>query len=247
MAQREARSNRRWLQTWGAYWLPMLAFLSIASFGQSAPDAAEPWLLGLRVALPGGLFLWFARLGRYPELRGYPGSWSDLVLDVAVGLLGAVLWVAPFVCFASLRPDESGFDPQQLGADFVWLILAARAVGYVLVTPFIEELFVRSWLMRYIDVFDKQRDFRSVPIGRFTWRSFLVVTVYFVFSHQQWEWGVMLLWTLLTLAWFYHRKHIAPLVLVHAITNGAILLFVVLGEGLIRGNDGLPIPFWFLV
>ena len=247
MAQHETRSDSRWMQTWGPYWLPMLTFLAIVTFGQPAPDAAEPWLLVLRAALPGGLFLWFARQGRYPELRGYPGTSADVALDVAVGLLGAVLWVTPFLFFASLRPDEAGFDPQQFSASGAWLALAIRAIGYVLVTPFIEELFVRSWLMRYIDVFDRQRDFRNAPIARFTWRSFLVVTLYFVFSHQQWEWGVMLLWTLLTMAWFYHRRHLAPIVLVHAVTNGAILLFVVLCDGRVSGADGLPIPFWFLV
>jgi CAAX prenyl protease-like protein len=225
----------------------MLTFLAIVTFGQYAPDAAEPWLLVLRAALPGALVLRFAWQGRYPELRGYPGKSTDVALDVAVGLLGAVLWVAPFLFFAFLRPGEAGFDPRQFGASGVWLALAVRAIGYVLVTPFIEELFVRSWLMRYIDVFDQRRDFRNVPIARFTWRSFLVVTLYFVFSHQQWEWGVMFLWTLLTMAWFYHRRHLAPIVLVHAVTNGAILLFAVLCEGRIQGADGLAIPFWFLV
>jgi CAAX prenyl protease-like protein len=225
----------------------MLSFLIVVTFGQSAPEAAGPWLLVLRVALPGGLFLWFVRQGRYPELRGYPGTAADIALDVAVGLLGAALWVAPFLLFPALRPDETGFDTQHFGASLVWLALTLRAIGYALVTPFVEELFVRSWLMRYVDVFDKKRDFRSVPIARFTWRSFLVVTLYFVFSHQQWEWGVMFIWTLLTMAWFYHRKHLAPLVLVHAVTNGAILLFVVLSDGRISGGDGLPIPLWFLV
>lgn len=242
-----ARANTGWLQTWGPYWLPMLAFLIVVTFGESAPDAAEPSVLVLRTALPGGLFLWFLRQGCYPELRSYPGGSGYLGLDVAVGLLGAALWVAPFILFASLRPEESGFDPQQFGAAGVWLALVLRGVGYALVTPFIEELFVRSWLMRFIDVFDKKRDFRNVPIARFTWRSFLVVTLYFVFSHQSWEWGVMFVWTLLTMAWFYHRKHLAPLVLVHAVTNGAVLLFAALSDGKISGADGVPIPFWFLV
>jgi hypothetical protein len=225
----------------------MLTFLALVTFGQSAPDAAAPWLLVLCAALPGGLFLWFARQGCYPELRGYPGKPADVALDVAVGLLGAALWVAPFLFFAPLRPDEAGFDPQQFGASRAWLAVAVRAIGYALVTPLIEELFVRSWLMRYIDVMDQRLDFTKVPIARFSWRSFLVVTLYFVFSHQQWEWGVMLVWTLLTMAWFYHRKHLAPIVLAHAVTNGAILLFAVLCDGRFQGADGLPIPLGFLL
>lgn len=241
------RDGQGWMLTWGPYWFPMLSFLAIVTIGQYTPEPAAPWLLALRVVVPGGLFLWFARQGRYPELRGYPARPGAVALDAMVGLLGAVLWVAPFVLFASLRPEETGFDPEQLGASRAWLAVTVRALGYAIVTPFIEELFVRSWLLRYIDVFDRQGDFRRVPIARFSWRSFVVVTLYFVFSHQQWEWGVMFVWTLLTMAWFYHRKHLAPVVLAHAVTNAAILLFVALNDGRFHGADGQPFPLWFLV
>ena len=74
-----------------------------------------------------------------------------------------------------------------------------------------------------------------------------VVTVWFVFSHAPFEWGVMLGWTLLTMAWFYHRKHIAPLVLVHAVTNGAILAFVRCFDGVFRDASGAPISLWFFL
>jgi hypothetical protein len=155
--------------------------------------------------------------------------------------------VGPFVLFPSLCPEEPGFDPEQFGASSAWLTLSIRAVGFAAVTPFIEELFVRSWLLRYIDVFETRKDFRKIPIALFSWRSFLVVTVYFVFSHQSWEWSVMLAWTLLTMAWFYHRKHLAPLVLVHAVTNGAILAFVVFFDGHFTGADGQPLGLWFFL
>ena len=125
--------------------------------------------------------------------------------------------------------------------------LALRAAGYAGVTPFVEELFVRSWLMRYVDVFDRRGDFRSVPIARFTWRSFLIVCLYFVLSHQQWEWGVMLAWTLLTMGWFYYRGHLAPLVLVHAVTNAAIFAFAVGFDGVFQDAEGRPIGLWFFL
>ena len=56
-----------------------------------------------------------------------------------------------------------------------------------------------------------------------------------------------LAWTLLTMAWFYHRKHLAPLVLVHAVTNGAIWAFVVLYDGHFRDGDGNPISLYFFL
>ena len=233
---------------WGPYWLPMLAFLLTVEVGGRAPASAAGLFLALRVLLPGALIVWFARRGDYPELRGLRAD-AWLLADVAIGLLGAALWVAPFLLFDGLRPAEvGGFDPNAaFGASGAALALALRGVGYAAVTPFVEELFVRSWLLRYADVFDTRRDFREVPIARFSWRSFLVVMVYFVFTHAQWEWGVMAAWSLLTMAWFYRRKHLLPLVWVHAVTNGAIFAFVLLCDGRFRDAAGNPLSLWFLL
>jgi CAAX prenyl protease-like protein len=225
----------------------MLAFLLLVEVAGRAPDGAAGLFLVLRVVVPGALVLWFWRRGDYPELRGLRLD-GMLLLDVAVGLLGAALWVAPFLLWDDLRPDTGGFDPARaFGPDGTALALALRGIGYAAVTPFVEELFVRSWLIRYADVFDVRKDFRDVPIARFTWRSFLVVLVYFVFTHATWEYGVMLAWSLLTMAWFYYRKHLLPLVLVHAVTNGAIFAFVLLCDGRFRDAAGNAISLWFLL
>ena len=69
-----ARNNRGWIESWGPYWAPMVAFLVLVNLTQYVPAGAGPWMLLLRVAVPGGLFLWFASQGRYPELRGYPAT-----------------------------------------------------------------------------------------------------------------------------------------------------------------------------
>ncbi len=232
---------------WAPYWAPMLAFLLTVEIGARLPDALQPLLLVVRVAAPLGFLVYFLRRRAYPELAGARWGSGWWLADVAVGLAGAALWIVPFLVWDALRPDTAGFDPGQLGAEGAWLALSLRAIGYAAVTPFVEELFVRSWLIRYVDVFDRRRDFRAVPIARFTWRSFLVVTAYFVFTHAQWEWGVMLAWTLLTMGWFYWRGHLAPLVLAHAVTNAAILGFVALFDGRFHDAAGDPISLWFFL
>ncbi len=243
-----AKAGKRADHGWWPYWFPMLSFLLLVEIGGRAPESATALFLALKVLVPAGFVVHFASRGRYPELRGYRATLPELALDVGIGLLGAVLWVTPFLLFDAMRPeDESGFDPAQLGPSLIWLALALRAVGYAVVTPFVEELFVRSWMLRFVDVFDRRQDFRDVPIAHFTWRSFLVVTAYFVLSHVPWEWGVMLVWTLLTMAWFYYRKHLAPLVIAHAVTNGSIFAFVVLCDGVFHDAEGVPIPLWFFL
>jgi CAAX protease family protein len=231
---------------WAPYWAPMVSFLLIVELsGRVSPPFAALFLV-LRIAVPLGLFVFFALRNAYPELRGARwGVWA--LADVAVGLAGAALWIAPFLLWDSLRPRADGFDIHQLGPGGEWLALALRGIGYSLVTPFVEELFVRSWLMRFIDVAETRRSFRSVPVARFSQRSFWIVTLYFVFSHARWEWGVMLAWTLLTMAWFYRRKHVAPLVLVHAVSNAAIFAFVCAFDGAFRNVSGAPISLWFFL
>jgi len=232
---------------WAPYWLPMLSFLLLVEIGSRASDGAAGFFLVLRVLVPGALVLWFATRGRYPELGGFRAD-ATVLLDIVVGLLGAALWIAPFLLRDDLRPDDTGFDAAvPFGAGGVALTLTLRAIGYAAVTPFVEELFVRSWLLRFAEVFRTCADFRKVPIAHFTWPSFLVTTAYFVFTHQRWEWGVMLGWTLLTMAWFYWRRHIVPLIVVHAVTNGAIFAFVLLCDGRFRDAQGNPIALWFFL
>ncbi len=229
----------------------MLGFLLLAELDARLASDGRAVLLVGKLLLPGGLLLYFAYQGRYPELRGWKTSAGGTCLDVLVGLLGALLWVGPFILFPGMRPEEAGFDREQMGEGAVGLVMALRFAGYAGVTPFIEELFVRSWMLRFVEVSTGRGafrgDFRKVPIAHFTWVSCLVTSAYFVFSHQPFEWGVMAVWTLLTMAWFYHRRHIAPLILVHAVTNGAILLFVWLSDGRLRDLGGHLVDLWFLV
>ena len=206
------------------YLAPMLAFLALVEIGRHLPPE-QAWLaLPLKVAVPLALFAVFAARRSYPELGGYPHGALGLALDVLVGLAGAALWVGPYLLWPGLRPEGGGFDPAQLGASMVALAWVLRGVGYGLVTPFVEELFVRSWLQRFADVWDDpDASFRDVPVGRFTPISLVVVVVYFTLSHAQWEWPVAAAWILATQLWFYYRRHLLALVVVHAASNLAIL------------------------
>jgi CAAX prenyl protease-like protein len=230
-----------------AYLVPLFSFLLILQFKGHFPDTWAGGFLAFQVVLPAGLFVHFARRGDYPELRGFRTD-ANLLLDVGVGLAGAAIWVAPFVLVDAWRPEDPGaFDPQLLGPSLVGLTFALRVVGYGIVTPFIEELFMRSWLLRYAEVFDKRRDFRDVPIAHFSRRSLSIVLAFFVLSHVTWEWPVMFVWALGTMLWFYHRKHIVPLIVVHAVTNLAIFGFVVLFDGRLLDGAGEPISLWFFI
>jgi CAAX prenyl protease-like protein len=233
---------------WGAYFWPYVSFLGIIELSRRFPDDYQPGFLLLKVAVPLGLLVWYFRRGAYPELRGHRWSWLGAAQDVAIGVLGAAIWMAPFIISDSLRPDSEGaFDPNQFGPSLAWFTLLVRAIGYGVATPFIEELFVRSWLHRYVEVFDQRRDFRDVPIGHYTRRSLAVVVVWFTVSHVPWEWPVAFAWILLTQLWFYHTRSLVSMVVVHATSNLSILAFVIAFSGWFTDGQGQPIALWFFV
>jgi hypothetical protein len=252
--------SRREGHGWWPYLLPLFSFLLLLSAAGKLPEGLRPWVLPVQVLLPAGVFLYFLRRGEYPELRGYPDRpWAPWA-DFGIGVLGGAMWMAPYVLLAwggegafsfwpdLFRPDPTeAFDPELLGASLVGLTLTLRCVGYGVVTPFVEELFVRSFLLRYGQVFDSDRDFRDVPIAHYSVRSLAIVVIFFTVSHVTWEWPVAVLWILGTQAWFYYRRHLGALVMVHAGSNLSIFWAVWALSGRIPDRGGFPIDLWFFV
>jgi CAAX prenyl protease-like protein len=235
---------------WWPYLLPLVSFLVLSAIGERVPESVAPLFAALKVGFPLVLLVWFWRQpGTYPELRGYRPGAVGLAMDVGVGLLGAVIWMVPVVMIKGWReaPDVA-FDPAQFGTQLVWLNMTIRTIGYGIVTPFAEELFMRGWLVRYLEVFDKPKDFRDIPIGHYDLRSLIGILIFFCVSHVWWwEYPIELAWAFGTMLWFYYRKHLMPLVIVHAVTNLAILAAVVIFDGRFMDEEGNPISLWFFV
>lgn len=237
-----ASPNVRSEHGWWPYLLPYFAFLGLGEIqARLSPDTAE-WLRALRVATTALLLLFFVLRGAYPELRGYPHGVRGVAADVAAGLVGLALWIGPYLLIPALpRPaPDAGFDPNALGDALRPLVLSVRGAGFALVTPVMEELFVRSFLPRYADVFDTGGDFRKEPVGRYTRRSFWVVMLAFTLSHAPWEWPVAVAWCALANAWLYQRKHIGSVIVLHAATNGGLFLLAL-------GSDSWRRPLWWLL
>jgi CAAX prenyl protease-like protein len=233
---------------WWPYLAPMFSFLALLEIGRRAGPSLAPGFALASVLVPLGVLLYHAWYSGYPELRGFSPSAKDLASDIAVGALGAALWVAPYLWIAAARPEPgSEFDPEQFGATREWFALSLRALGFAVVTPFVEELFVRGWLARYADVFDRSGDFRDVPIGRYSFRSFAIVVIFFTLSHMPWEWPVAVLWIVLTQLWLYRRRQLLALVVVHAVSNLSIFLFVCRANGRFLDADGTPLNLWFFL
>lgn len=216
---------------WWPYLGPYALFLVLVEVGGRVPPDLAGVLLLAKVALPGALLAWFAVRGELPELRGYRPRAGELAADLGCGLLIAALWMGPFLLFRDLpRPDPSeGFDATVFGPGREAAAYAVRLLGFAAVTPFVEELFVRSFLIRLVDVVETSMDFRRVPIARFTWRSFVVTVVWFTLTHVRWEWVVAPVAGVLFNLWLYRRRHLGATIVAHAAANAAIGLAVLLG------------------
>jgi len=240
-ASATARSGRA-DSGWPAYVVPYLAFLVITEV-QGKPFGEGSLLLWLlRVAVPAALLVTYFRRGDFPELRGFRPTVLGVGSDVLLGIGIALLWIVPYETGWLTKPDPTTrFDPDQLGASLREVVLGLRFVGFAAVTPFVEELFVRSFLIRAaelvrisrrgVDV-DFETDFRDLPVARFAWQGFLVTVVLFTFSHLGWQWPVAFVTGVVWNLWLYHRGHIAALVISHATANATIFALTVFGSGL---------------
>lgn len=233
--------------SWWPYVLPIVAFLVLVEIAGRVDAAYSLAMLIARVAIPAAIVAWFWSQRSYPEWKIRFGVMTGL--DLVVGVSLAVVWAAPFIAFPSMRPDLStAFDPSMAGVGWTTTVLAVRMLGFAVVTPVIEELFMRSLVVRYADVFDSetQESFRSVPIAKFTVRSFWVVVIVFLATHAVWQWPVMFVWAALTNFWFYYRKDLMAVMVVHAATNASLLLAAIFLSDRFSDGAGGVLPLWFL-
>jgi CAAX prenyl protease-like protein len=178
------------------------------------------WAYPLRT-IAAALLLWTFRK-RYSELAFHFSPLASLI-----GLLAIVIWIVIDPFYPSLSTILYGqmpasFDPHTLGsAMHMWTFIAIRVIGAVLVVPFMEELFWRGFLMRWL----VNPHFQSVPIGTCTWQAYWITVVLFGVEHEQWVAGLICgaLYN-----WLYcKRKDLFACVLAHAVSNALLAMWVV--------------------
>ncbi|MGH9391143.1 MAG: CAAX prenyl protease-related protein [Vicinamibacteria bacterium] len=203
------------------YVTPFAAFLLLTALAGGAASrelhALAFGLYALKTAVAAGLLLFYRK--RYDELR-----WSFSFPAVAVGLLVCLVWVVPEdILRPTMLGSDRAFDPYRWGhGTAAAFVLSIRWGGSSIVVPIMEELFWRSFLIRYIA---RPEDFRSVPVGTLTWPSFVVTTVLFGIEHDRWIVGLVAGASYNAL--LYWKKNLSACVLAHAITNFALGSYIV--------------------
>jgi hypothetical protein len=143
---------------------------------------------------------------------------------IALGLGIAALWVGLDGLYPTfgVRGTRAAFNPFTLPPAARAGFLAVRLFGLVALVPVFEELFWRSFLMRW--VIDPDR-FATVPIGRVTPAAAALTTGLFAAAHPE-EWLPAAI-TGLAWAWLLHRtKSVSACVASHVAANLALGAYV---------------------
>ncbi len=213
------RLQQFWEKTWVPYALPFLVFLLFTEAARFQP-ALSPYLYIAKTIIV-GVLLWLWRRKYAPDFSlGLSGR--DLSLAVLCGLLVLVIWVVPERYLLQLGESPS-FNPYALGQSpaAAAVMISVRMIGSSLVVPVMEELFWRSFLMRYL----VDQNFRSVPMGAFNWFSFVGVAVLFGLEHHRVLAGILagLLYGFLLI----YQKNLKGVILAHGVTNLGLGIYIV--------------------
>lgn len=143
--------------------------------------------------------------------------WAGIA--VLAGVVVFVLWISLSTGWM-LIGSPTGFDPRTDG-QVDWLLVALRIAGAALVVPVMEELFWRSFLIRWLD----NTDFESVDPGRVRLQSVAIGAVLFGFEHNLWLAGIVagLAYSVL----YMRQRSLWSAVLAHGVTNGILGVWIV--------------------
>jgi CAAX prenyl protease-like protein len=207
-----------------AYVLPMALFIVLLALNSVLKEidnrlwlsSAEYWIYPAQTILCGGLLIWFRRDYNFGQQRQIPFA-------AVVGLVVFLLWISPQQFFGS-PPRTAGFNPNIFGdqSALYWPTLVFRFLRLVVVVPFIEEIFWRGFLLRFLI----DENFDRVRFGTFSWVSFSIVTLGFGFSHARPDWIAALATGMLYNGVAYRTKSLSSCVLTHAITNLLLGLWI---------------------
>jgi uncharacterized protein len=218
--------------------LPFVVYLSFLAIVQVIPSLLatsasqshwagyiDLWLYPIKTAAVLGLLIYFWPQYRELKCRVINGP-GEAILTIAVGLLVYAAWVRMDWSWAMQGDGAAqGYDPFRTGIGTGIVLAGIRIFGASVVVPIMEELFWRSFLIRYLI----SSKFDSIALGTFTVFSFAATVVLFGLEHDLWFAG-MLAGAAYT-GLLYYTKRLWPCILAHAITNFALGIHVlVTGE-----------------
>jgi CAAX prenyl protease-like protein len=203
---------------------PFIVFIAMLAIEPVLRDVARSfdqdprWWYAARVALVLGLLVCFWK--SYAELGSVLGTRTvDWLLSTVLGAATFVLWVN-----LDIKPltfgGVSGYDPRSPMGTIDGGLAASRFLGATLVTPIVEEVFWRSFLLRWLE----HRDFLKVMPSEVGIKPLAMSALLFGLEHDLWFAGFL---AGLGYGWLYmHTGSLWTAIGAHAFTNALLGVWV---------------------
>jgi CAAX prenyl protease-like protein len=183
---------------------------------------ANPWREILRDLVLAAAIVGFSR-------RVLPRRAPHWGASIGLGLAVCALWIAPDTLLPGWRAhwlfqnSITGHVTTSIApGELTPLMLALRTMRAALLVPILEELFWRGWLPRWL----QDTRFERIPLGRYTPFAFWATAALFALEHGPF-WEVGLACGIVYNWWMRRTRSLGDLVLVHAVTNLALSLYVI--------------------
>lgn len=198
--------------------MPFAVFIAFLALQPLVDGLVDPrWWVAWRGIAAALVLLAFAR--SYTELSLRP-AWRECFLAVVVGWMVFAAWIAFDAGWATTGSAASAFDPRRPDGSIDTALVAARVFGLALAVPVMEELFWRSFLMRWID----RRDFLAKDPRTASALAFGLSCALFASEHSLWFAGLI---AGAAYAGLYMRtRNLWTPILSHAITNGTLATWI---------------------
>lgn len=195
----------------------MVLFLGI-TYLEGEFEANYVWVYFAKIALVTLALIWAK-----PTWKDIKWEPKQIPLAIGIGLVLFVVWVAieQYLKYPHIG-DRTAYDPWKEipDAGLRSAFVAVRFFGLVLLVPFMEELFWRSFGLRYAT----QTDFQALPIGTFTLQAAAIVSGIFALAHPEWIPALIFAAAMAALVW--KTKSIFSCFVAHATTNLALGVYV---------------------
>lgn len=203
---------------------PFALFMVLLALRGYLPDGLigfnRQWLYAVSVILVGGLLIWFHR--DYGELSAQVlPDLRETGLAIGAGLLVFALWINLDAPWMVLGEATAAFVPVADDGSLQWPLIAVRWTGAALLVPVMEELFWRSFLMRWV----QGSQFEVVPPSSVGLKAVVISTFVFMLAHVLWLAAIIagLVYALL----YIRTGKLWVAVIAHAVTNGVLGIWVV--------------------
>ncbi len=220
LINRDMSQPTKTLPDWVPYVAPMVLFLLFTLVEGQLPKSWYVPLYMAKAVLVSIVLFAVSKAWRHeikPEMRFVP-------IALLVGMAVFAEWVLldKWIPYPYLGTRTS-YNPfvEITNPALRYSFLAVRLYGLVLLVPVMEEVFWRSFLLRFVTDID---DFKRVPIGDYSAVAFLVVAAMFALSHP--EWLVAFICAAAYALLLRTTRSLFACIVAHAVTNLALGVYV---------------------